>query len=80
MAKEQFIDVFSGDMLDVNAYGEKEILCEKALLLWRKGFYSGHYDLAELLEDEECREILENNYHIDLAQFYRLNAQPVHFE
>lgn len=80
MAKEQFIDVFSGDMLDVNAYGEKEILCEKALLLWRKGFYSGHYDLAELLEDEECREILEINYHIDLAQFYRLNAQPVHFE
>lgn len=80
MSKERFIDIFSGDMLDTDAHGEKEILCEKALFLWRKGFYSGHYDLAELLEDEECRRILEEKYQIDLACFYRLNAQPVHFE
>lgn len=80
MSKERFIDIFSGDMLDADAHDEKEILCEKALFLWRKGFYSGHYDLAELLEDEECRQILEEKYQIDLAHFYRLNAQPVCFE
>ena len=67
-------------MINADANGEKEILCEKALFLWRKGFYSGHYDLAELLEDEECRRILEENYQIDLIQFYKLNAQSVQFE
>lgn len=77
---ERFTDIFSGDMINADANGEKEILCEKALFLWRKGFYSGHYDLAELLEDEECRRILEENYQIDLIQFYKLNAQSVQFE
>lgn len=80
MSKESFIDIFATDMLNANVHSEKEILCEKALFLWRKGFYSGHYDLAELLEDEECRRILEEDYQIDLAHFYRINAKPVRFE
>lgn len=80
MSRERFIDIFAGEMLNSNAYDEKEILCEKALFLWRKGFYSGHYDIAELLDDDECRQILEENYQFDLALFYKLNAKPVHFE
>ena len=78
--RDRFVDIFSGDMLDADACGEKEVLCEKALLLWRKGFYSGYYEIAELLEDEECRRILEEKYRIDLAQFYKLNARPAYYE
>ncbi len=80
LSKDRFVDIFSGDMLDADACGEKEVLCEKALLLWRKGFYSGYYEIAELLEDEECRRILEEKYRIDLAQFYKLNARPAYYE
>ena len=36
--------------------------------------------LQELLEDEECRRILEEKYRIDLAQFYKLNARPAYYE
>lgn len=75
MPRERFIDIFAADMLDPKAYGEKEILCEKALFLLRKGVDLGRYELADLLEDEKCRQILEEKYHIDLPGFYRLNAQ-----
>lgn len=74
MPRERFIDIFAADMLDPRAYSEKEILCEKVLFLLRKGVDFGRYELADLLEDEECRQILEEKYHIDLPEFYRLNA------
>ena len=67
-------------MQDATAQDEKEILCEKMIFLWNAEVYLARYGFVDLLEDEECRKILEEKYQMDLNSFYRLNAQVSDFK
>lgn len=80
MPKDTFVKIFSKYMQNANARDEKEILCEKMILLWNAEIYLARYGFADLLEDEECRKILEEKYQLDLNSFYRLNALSTGFE
>ena len=77
---ERFIEIFSEDMKNTAARNEKEILCEKAFFLWSKGNCFAERWFIELLEDEECREILEREYQFGLTDFYKMNMQPMLFD
>lgn len=77
---ERFIEIFSEDMKNAAARNEKEILCEKAFFLWSKGNCFAERWFIELLEDEECREILERKYQFGLTDFYKMNMQPMLFD
>lgn len=80
MSVEDFATIFRNDMKNKNAYGEKEILCEKAFLLWEKGNCFSEKWFIELFEDTECRNILEEKYKFKLTDFYKLNMEPMHFD
>lgn len=77
---EKFVQVFRQDMKNPDVRSEKEILCEKAFLLWelRNCFAEKHF--IELFEDDECREILEEKYQFELKDFYKMNTQPMYFD
>ena len=80
MTPEKFRQVFKEDMKDPNAVGEKEIMCEKAFLLWKRGNCFAEKWFIELLEDEKYREIFDRQYGFRLQDFYRLNTQSRSFE
>ncbi len=80
LTKEEFIQIFKKDMRNPDAQSEKEIACEKAFLLWKKGNCFSEKHFIELLEDEECRDILERNYQFTLNDFYRMNTEPMYFD
>ena len=80
MTPEKFKQVFKEDMKNPNAVGEKEITCEKAFLLWKRGNCFAEKWFIELLEDEEYREIFDRQYGFSLQDFYKLNTQPRSFE
>ena len=67
-------------MRDPETHDEKEILCEKLMILWDRDIYLARYGFAKILEDKECRQILEEKYQMDLNCFYGLNAVVGHFE
>lgn len=77
---EDFARIFKQNMINPQALGEKEIECEKVLFLKEipNCFWVKRY--IELLEDEECRNILEEKYHLNLTDFYKMNAEPIFFE
>lgn len=75
LSTEVFLGIFGNDMRNPNACTEKEMLCEKAFLLQRRGNFYATLKFAELLEDEECREILSDKYHFELQDFYKMNAE-----
>ncbi len=77
---EKFVQVFRQDMKNPDVRSEKEILCEKAFLLWelRNCFAEKHF--IELFEDDECRGILEEKYQFELKDFYKMNTQPMYFD
>ena len=80
LASEEFVRIFKNDLKNPKACGEKEILCEKVLFLrrMRNCFFSKRF--IELIEDEECRDILEEKYHLKLTDFYKMNAEPLLFD
>lgn len=80
LTTEEFIQIFKKDMRNPDAQSEKEIACEKAFLLWKKGNCFSEKHFIELLEDEECRDILERNYQFTLNDFYRMNTEPMYFD
>lgn len=80
MPSDRFIKIFSKYMRDPETHDEKEILCEKLMILWDRDIYLARYGFAKILEDKECRQILEEKYQMDLNCFYRLNAVVGHFE
>lgn len=80
LSTEKFIQVFSQDMRNPQARSEKEILCEKAFLLWKLQNCFAEKWFVELLEDEECRTILEEKYQFELKDFYKMNTQPMYFD
>lgn len=75
LSDEDFSEIFKEEFGGSKVKSKKEILCEKAILLWAAGnfFYEKYF--IELLEDEECRSILEEKYHITLQDFYELNSK-----
>ena len=80
ISPEKFIRIFKGDMKRPEACGEKELLCEKAFFLWERGNCFAEKWFIELLEDAECREILEEKYRFELKDFYRMNVKPMFFD
>lgn len=80
ICEEKFVRIFKGDMKRPEARGEKELLCEKAFFLWERGNCFAEKWFIELLEDAECREILEEKYRFELKDFYRMNVKPMFFD
>ena len=80
ISEEKFLRIFKGDMKRPEARGEKELLCEKAFFLWERGNCFAEKWFIELLEDAECREILEEKYRFELKDFYRMNVKPMFFD
>ena len=80
MTPTKFKKVFKDDMKNPNAVSEKEIICEKAFLLWKRGNCFAEKWFIELLEDEEYREILDKQYGFGLQDFYKLNTEPRYFD
>lgn len=80
MPKEEFVNVFRTKLKDPQVENEKEVLCEKAFLIWegRNCFAEKHF--IELLEDDECRDIFERKYQFRLQDFYKMNARPMLFD
>lgn len=77
---ERFVQIFKEDMKNPNASSEKEILCEKAFFLWDRGNCFSEKWFIELLEDSECREILEEKYQFGLKDFYKMNMEAMYFD
>ena len=80
LSSETFLKVFRNDLKNSKAASEKEILCEKAFLLWNMGNCFAEKHFIELLEDEECRDILEEKYQFELKDFYKMNTKPMYFD
>ncbi len=80
LSAEEFVQIFKKDLKNQRACDEKEILCEKIFLLreMRNAYFSKR--CIDLLEDEECRDILEEKYHFKLTDFYKMNAEPIVFD
>lgn len=76
MDNKKFIKVFAKDLKDRTVKNDKEILCEKAILIWESHNCYAAVHFIELFEDEECRKILEIKYNLRLADFYKMNAKP----
>ena len=74
MQDKQFVNVFQNELLQKGSLGNKEVRCEKAIFLWNQGNPYADEMFFELLEDGECRKILEENYQISLLDFYKLNT------
>ena len=80
MSVQEFLEVFSGNLKNPAAAQEKEILCEKAFWLWDGGNCFAEDMFSQLLEDEECRNILEEEYGFGLKDFYEMNTRPMLFD
>lgn len=80
LSTEQFVKIFGNMMHNPSARTEKEIQCEKAFLLWELGNCFSIKHFVELMEDEECRKIMEEQYGFGLQEFYKLNAKPILFD
>lgn len=80
LSTEKFIQVFSQDMKNLDARSDKEILCEKAFLLWKLENCFAEKWFIELLEDEECRKIFAEKYQFELKDFYEMNTKPMYFD
>jgi len=75
LSVEQFLGIFGKDMRNPEAHTGKEVLCEKAFLLWRERNLFAVPRFVDLLEDEECRSILTRKYDFELQDFYKMNAE-----
>lgn len=80
LSTEKFVQVFSQDMKNPDARSDKEILCEKAFLLWKLENCFAEKWFIELLEDEECRNIFAEKYQFELKDFYEMNTKPMYFD
>ena len=80
MSAQEFLTIFNGKLKNPTAAQEKEVLCEKALWLWEGGNCFAEDMFARLLEDEECRNILEEEYGVGLKDFYEMNTRPMLFD
>jgi Glycosyltransferases involved in cell wall biogenesis len=66
MSLSRFVQIFKRDMQDKNALEEKEILCEKILLLHKLGSDLEGEVISGLMADKECRELLKTKYKFSL--------------
>lgn len=80
MPGELFRAAFRGEMKNPKACSGKEIQCEKAFLLWDIQNCFAVEWFIELLEDAECRDILERKYQFTLQDFYKRNMEPMFFD
>ena len=75
MSDSKFLEVFSEELRWKEAVSHKAVLCEKAFLLWGLGGSLAVPYFIDILENAECREILEQKYQFTLNDFYALNRQ-----
>lgn len=80
MSAQEFLEIFSDDLKNPAATQEKEVLCEKAIWLWNGGNCFAEDMFAQLFEDEESRNILEEEYGVGLKDFYEMNTKPMLFD
>lgn len=80
LSEKQFVNYLGDYMKNPNAITEKEIACEKAFMLWNIGNCFAEKWFIEILEDEECRDILEEKYSFELKDFYRMNTGTMRFD
>lgn len=80
MPSERFKEAFAKQLRNPQASSEKEITCERVLYLWERQNLYAQMDFMKLLEDEECRRILEEEYGIGLKDFYQQNGEKREFE
>ena len=77
---QKFISLFHKYFKNPNALSKKEILCEKAFLLWKWENCFAVKLFIEMLEDEEMRDILKEKYQFELNDFYNMNRKPLLFD
>lgn len=75
MSDSKFLEVFSEELRWKEAMSHEAVLCEKAFLLWNVGGSLAAPYFIDMLENAECREILEQKYQFTLNDFYALNRQ-----
>lgn len=82
MEPELFARVFHGEMKDPAATDEKEILCEKAILLsgdlLHKNCKLFAFKLFErIFREESYRSVLSSKYQMNQFDVYKLTGQPI---
>lgn len=75
MPDKKFLKVFSDELRWKGASSHEAVLCEKAFLLWNLGGSLAEGSFINLLENAECREILEKEYHFTPNDFYAMNKE-----
>jgi len=77
LKEQDFARIFCQDMINPHTIEKKEIMCEKVLFLWKRKNAYAVKRFIELVEDEECREILEEKYNVSLLDFYEWNTETI---
>lgn len=77
---KKFGKIFEKELRNESAKSEKELMCERAFYIWNSGNCFAEEYFMDILEDEECREILEEKYNFKLNDFYKLNTQARFFD
>ena len=77
MDKSIFIKTFFDNLTGIDKLNDKDIICKKVMLLLKMNNKYVIKRLAEVLEDDECRKILEESYNFTLKDFYELNTKII---
>jgi len=76
MNDELFSNVFGFAFTNKGCCPE-EVICEKALLLYKLNNPFAYEYMIDILEDNSLYEILENKYGFSVQEFYKLNGQAI---
>ncbi|MDE6601698.1 MAG: glycosyltransferase [Lachnospiraceae bacterium] len=83
LSDELFIDAFSDEFVNKEAQSHDRLQCEKALMLLRPVFcgypgkVGGIIKLMGLIQNENTRKILREEYQITQKNIYKLTALPI---
>ena len=75
MDDKRFLHTFADELRWKEASSHEAVMCEKAFLLWHLGGSRAESYFINLLENVECRNTLEHEYHFCLNDFYALNEE-----
>jgi glycosyltransferase involved in cell wall biosynthesis len=86
ISDEQFIKSFNSEFIHKNKIDKIHLECEKIFLLL-KPVFSGHTPkigamekFIQLLQSDEAREVLWNDYYVNQKSFYELASNPVYYD
>lgn len=86
ISDELFLSAFSDEFIHREARSHEMLLCEKALMLLRPVFcgypgkIGGIIKLAGLLQNEDTRKILREEYNFTQKNIYELTASPIFYD